>query len=163
MLVHVVMTGTPPENLTHVWGQIRQLYEHFNIAKTNRYTTLKLTMFKVGGGVKLRGKAGGCCFRRLILYAYMVLYCMHIWSYNLSFMRAAIHVLQERYDLSAQSFTVFGKCIIILILRCTERLSYACEWGAEWKQFWMHIETSSHYQESVVLGVLHESVVLCVL
>ncbi|MDP6772379.1 MAG: hypothetical protein QF704_16860 [Anaerolineales bacterium] len=37
---------------------MRQLYAHFNIPRMNRFGNLKLTMFQVGGSVKLRGKAG---------------------------------------------------------------------------------------------------------
>ena len=58
LLVHVIMRGTPEENLTSVWATVRQLYTHFNVAKGNRYGTLKMSMFKVTGTVKLRGKAG---------------------------------------------------------------------------------------------------------
>ena len=58
MLVHVVMTGSPEENLATVWTTARQLYNHFNIAHNNRFGTLKMTMFKVSGSTKLRGKAG---------------------------------------------------------------------------------------------------------
>jgi hypothetical protein len=62
---------------------------------------------------------------------------------------------QERFALLAQSCTAFGKCITMRTLRFTDRLSYVCDWAAEWKQSWMKIETSSRYQESFVLGVLH--------
>ena len=58
MLVHTIMPESPQENMTKAWSKIRQLYNHFEIAKQNRYGTLRLTMFKVSGGVKLRGKAG---------------------------------------------------------------------------------------------------------
>ena len=58
MLVHKIMPGTPQENMTALWARVRQLYNHFRIPKENRYGTLRLTMFKLTGTTKLRGKAG---------------------------------------------------------------------------------------------------------
>lgn len=58
LLVHKILPKSPQENLTTIWSSVRQLYDHFQIAKENRYGTLRLTMFKTSGSTKLRGKAG---------------------------------------------------------------------------------------------------------
>jgi hypothetical protein len=64
------MPETPDKNMKQAWSTIKQYYDHFNVPKTDRYGTLKLTMFKVGSAAKLRGKAGeiraiGPCILRL--------------------------------------------------------------------------------------------------
>ena len=58
LLVHKILPKSPQENLTNIWATARQLYDHFDITKENRYGTLRLTMFKTTGSTKLRGKAG---------------------------------------------------------------------------------------------------------
>ena len=58
LLVHKILPKSPQDNLTNIWATARQLYDHFDITKENRYGTLRLTMFKTQGTTKLRGKAG---------------------------------------------------------------------------------------------------------
>ena len=45
MLVHVIMKGTPAENLATVWAAIKQKYKELGIDRTKRFGDLKMTMF----------------------------------------------------------------------------------------------------------------------
>ena len=58
LLVHVVMPGSPEANLKAVWIEIQTQYRLQRIEQRHRYSTLKLTMFGVRGGAKLKGPAG---------------------------------------------------------------------------------------------------------
>ena len=58
LLCHYVMPDTPEQNLAKIWTTSKMLYRQMGVPKENRYGTMKLTMFKLGGTTKLRGKAG---------------------------------------------------------------------------------------------------------
>ena len=55
LLVHVIMTGEPGENLARLWRMIKDKYQEFGTE--HRCGTMKMTMFSPGGGAKLRGTA----------------------------------------------------------------------------------------------------------
>ena len=62
MLVHFLLPGEPAENLATVWCAVRALYIELQVPKENRYSTLKLTMFKTtDGSCKLRGSGMSLC------------------------------------------------------------------------------------------------------
>ena len=57
LLVHFVMPGEPAANLAVVFLRCKALYKELGVRKENRYSALKLTMFKAeDGSCKLRGK-----------------------------------------------------------------------------------------------------------
>ena len=58
LLVHKILPKSPQEDMTSLWSTAKQLYDHFEVSKENRYGTLRLTMLKTKGTTKLRGKAG---------------------------------------------------------------------------------------------------------
>ena len=58
LLVTEIMPDAPEVNLAAVWARVQVLYKDLDIKKENRYGNLKLTMFKLTGTAKLRGKAG---------------------------------------------------------------------------------------------------------
>lgn len=56
LLVFILMPGEPQSNLSELWVMIRALYVQLRVPRGNRYSTLKLTMFKTTSGCcKLRG------------------------------------------------------------------------------------------------------------
>lgn len=58
LLCHYIMPDTPEKNLATIWTTAKQLYKTLGVPKMNRFSTMKLTMFKLKGTTKLRGKAG---------------------------------------------------------------------------------------------------------
>ena len=55
LLCHVIMPDTPERNLAALWGEIQRLYVRFGIA--NRYSGMRMTMFKTSSQPKMKGKA----------------------------------------------------------------------------------------------------------
>ena len=57
LLVHLMLHGTPEENLKEIWKLIERQYVARKVPLDRRYSTLKLTMFRATGGCKLKGRA----------------------------------------------------------------------------------------------------------
>jgi len=47
LLVHVVMDGDAAENIKTVWAEAKREYDTLGIDRTNRFTNMHATMFKV--------------------------------------------------------------------------------------------------------------------
>ena len=54
-VIHIVLPGTPEENLATVWADIQRLYKEMQTE--NKYWVIRMTMFNTGSQPKMKGKA----------------------------------------------------------------------------------------------------------
>ena len=47
LLVHVYMDSDPASNIKALWAEAKVVYDELGIDKTNRFTNMHATMFKV--------------------------------------------------------------------------------------------------------------------
>ena len=55
MLIHMLLQGTPEENLKQIWRDINRLYDEYKTV--NKYWSIRMAMFHTKSQLKMKGKA----------------------------------------------------------------------------------------------------------
>lgn len=109
LLVHVIMTGEPGENLARLWRMIKDKYKEFGTE--HRFGTMKMTMFSPGGGAKLRGTAAQIRGIGPVLHRIWKELCkskLRVYSQVELCLRTSVH-LERVLDENKEEFALGGR------------------------------------------------------